>query len=45
MSGVICDKRIAAKVQGKVYKRVVRPAVLLDLEKVALIKRLEAELE
>ena len=45
MSGVICDKRVAAKVKGKVYKRVVRPIMFFGLDAVALTKRQEAELE
>ena len=36
VSGVICDKRLAAKVKVKVYKRAVRPAMLFGLETVAL---------
>lgn len=36
--GVICDKRIPARVKGTVYKRVVRPAVMHGLETVALTK-------
>ena len=38
MSGVICDKRVAAKVKEKVYKKMVRPAKLFGLETVALTK-------
>ena len=45
MSGVICDKRVAAKVKGKVYKRVVRPIMFFGLDAVALTKRQEAELD
>ena len=45
VSGVMCDKRVSAKVKGKVYKTVVRPALLYGLETVALTKRQEAELE
>lgn len=32
MSKVICDRRIAALVKGKVYKIVVRPAMMYDFE-------------
>ena len=45
VSGVTCDRRVAAKVKGKVYKKVVRPAGLFGLETVKLIKRQEEELE
>lgn len=34
-----CDGRIAARLKLKVYKMVVRPAVMYSLEIVALIKR------
>lgn len=45
VSGVMCDRRIAAGVKGKVYKTVVRPAMMYGLQTVALSKRLEVELE
>ena len=45
MSGVICDRRVPARVKGKVYKVAVRPAMLYGLETVALAKRQEAEME
>ena len=45
MSGVICDRRVPARVKGKVYKVAVRPAMLYGLETVALMKRQEAEME
>ena len=44
-SGVICDRRVPARVKGKVYKVAVRPAMLYGLETVALTKRQEAEME
>ena len=45
MSGVICDRRVPARVKGKVYKVAVRPAMLYGLETVALTKIQEAEME
>ena len=45
MSGVICDRRVPARVKGKVYKVAVRPVMLYRLETVALTKRQEAEME
>ena len=47
MSGVICDRRVPARVKGKVYyyKVAVRPAMLYGLETVALTKRQEVEME
>ena len=36
MFEVLCDKRVAAEVKGKVYKRAVRRAVLFGLETVAV---------
>ena len=45
MPGVICDRRVPARVKGKVYKVAVRPAMLYGLETVALTKRQEAEME
>ncbi|KAL7841080.1 hypothetical protein SRHO_G00247710 [Serrasalmus rhombeus] len=45
VSGLMCDRRIVARVKGKIYKTVVRPAMMYGLETVALSKRQEAELE
>ena len=42
MSGVICDRRVPARVKRKVYKVAVRPAMLYGLKTVALTKREEA---
>ena len=39
MSGVICDRRVPARVKGKAY------TMLYGLETVALTKRQEAEME
>lgn len=45
VSGVICDRRVSAKVKGKVYRTVVRPAMMYGLETLAIGRRQEAELE
>ncbi|MCJ8733950.1 hypothetical protein PDJAM_G00229570 [Pangasius djambal] len=45
VSGVLCDRKISARIKGKVYKTVVRPAMQYGLETVALRKRQESELE
>ena len=45
MSGVICDRRVPARVKGKVYKVAVRTAMVYGLETVALTKRHETEME
>ena len=45
MTGVMCDRRVSARVKGKVYRTVVRPAMLYGLETVALTSRQVAELE
>ncbi|KAI5618911.1 hypothetical protein C0J50_21582, partial [Silurus asotus] len=42
---VICDRRVSARMKGKVYRTVVRPEMLYGLETVALSKRQEVELE
>ena len=43
MSGVICDRRVPARVKGKVYRVAVRPAMLYGLETAALTKRQEMD--
>ncbi|KAK3544399.1 hypothetical protein QTP86_010407 [Hemibagrus guttatus] len=45
VSGVLCDRKISARIKGKLYRTVVRPAMLYGLETVALRKRQESELE
>ena len=42
-TGVVCDKRVSA--QERVYKTVVRSAMLCRLKTLLLIKSLEVELE
>ncbi|KAK3535087.1 hypothetical protein QTP70_003936 [Hemibagrus guttatus] len=45
VSGVLCDQKISVRIKGKVYRTVVRPAMLYVLETVSLRKRQESELE
>ena len=39
VSGVICDSRLPARVKGKVYSLVVRPAMAYELETVAVTEK------
>ena len=39
VSGLICNKRLAARVKGTVYSSVVRPAMVYGLETVAVTKK------
>ena len=43
--GVICDRRSPARVKGKVYSLVVRPAMVHGLETVAVTKKQVEEME
>ena len=45
VSGVICDRRLPARVKGKVYCSVVRPAMVYGLEIVAVAKKQVEEME
>ena len=45
VSGVLCDKRVPAKMKGKIYKSVVRPALMYGLETCGMTKAQESELE
>ena len=45
VSGVICDRRLPARVKGKVYSSVVRPAMVYGLETVAVTKKQVEEVE
>ena len=38
VSGVICDQKLPARVKGKVYSSVVRPAMMYGLQTVAVTK-------
>ena len=45
ISGVICDRRLPARVKGKVYSSVVRPAMLYGLETLAVTKKQVEEMK
>ena len=45
VSGVICDRRLPARVKRKVYGSVVRPAMVYGLETVAVTKKQVEEME
>ena len=45
VSGVICDMRLPARVKGKVYSSVVRPAIVYGLETVMVTKKQVKEME
>ena len=44
-SGVVCDRRMPVKLKGKVYKTVIRPAMLYGAETWATTKRQEKRIE
>ena len=43
--GVLCDRKLSARVKGKMYKSVVRPAMLYGMETVAVTERQVAKME
>ena len=45
MSGVLCDRNLSARVKDKIYKCVVRPAMLYGMEMVAAMKRQVGKME
>ena len=45
VSGVICDRRLPARVKGKVYSAVVRLAMVYGLETMAVTKKQVEEME
>jgi len=44
-SGVLCDRKLSARLKGKIYKCVVRPAILYGMETVAVTGRMEEKME
>ena len=45
ISGVLCDRKLSARIKGKIYRTIVRSALMYGLETVALTKKQEKELE
>ena len=45
VSGVICDRRLPARVTGKVYSSVLKPAMVYGLEMMAVTKKQVEEME
>ena len=45
VSGVLCNKKLSAKVKGKMYKSVVRPTILYGMETVAVTERQMGKME
>ena len=39
VSGVLCDRKLSAKIKGKMYKSVVRPTMLYGMETVTVTER------
>ena len=45
VSGVLCDRKLSARVKGKMYKSVVRPAMLYGMETVAVTEKQVGKIE
>ena len=45
MSGVLCYRKLSAKVKGKMYKSVVRPAMLYEMKMMAVTERQVGKME
>ena len=45
VSGLICDRRLPARVKGKLYSSVVRPTMVYGFEMVAVTKKQVEEME
>ena len=45
VSGVLCDRKLSAKIKGEMYKSVVRPAMLYGMETVAVTERQMGKME
>ena len=45
VTGFLCNRKLSARVKGKMYKSVVRPAVLYGIETVAVTERQVGKME
>ena len=45
VSGILCDRKLSAKVKGKMYKSVVKPTILYRTETVAVTERQMGKME
>ena len=45
MSGVLCDRKLSTRVEGKMYKSVVRPAMFYGMQTVAVTERQVGKVE
>ena len=45
VSGVLCNRKLSAKVKGKMYKSVVKPTMLYGMETVAVMERQVGKME
>ena len=45
VSGVLCDRKLSARVKCKMYKSVVRPAMLYGIETVSVTERQVGKME
>ena len=45
ISGVLCERKLSARTKGKMYKIVVRPALMYGMETVAVTQRLVKKME
>ena len=43
VTGVLCDKKIPVKMKGKLFKTMVRPAMLFGMEAVEMTKKQEKQ--
>ena len=45
VSGVVCDRKLSAKVKRKMYQSVTRPAMLYGMETVAMTEKQMGKME